>query len=70
MTASFLDIHAAADSGWGAGSDRYLVGRFSTQTFTVPRLSREQDYYLRQYDAASPPRYSRYSTLLHLDYPY
>lgn len=59
-----------ADYGWGAGGDRYLVGRFTTRTFTVPRLSRTQDYYLRQYDAASPPRYSRYSTLLHLDYPY
>jgi hypothetical protein len=59
-----------SDYGWGLAGDRYLVGRFSTQTFTVPRLSREQDYYLRQYDAASPPRYSRYSTLLHLDYPY
>ena len=60
----------SSDYGWGPGGDRYLVGRFSTQTFTVPRLSREQNYYLRQYDATSPPRYSRYSTLLHLDYPY
>ena len=59
-----------SDYGWGPGSDRYLVGRFTTETFTVPRLSREQDYYLRQYDASSPPHYSRYSTLLHLDYPY
>ncbi|MGA9207295.1 MAG: hypothetical protein WB347_05815 [Terriglobales bacterium] len=59
-----------SDYGWGPGGDRYLVGRFTTETFTVPRLSREQDYYLRQYDASSPPRYSRYSTLLHLDYPY
>jgi hypothetical protein len=59
-----------ADYGWGAEGDRYLVGRFSTRTFTVPRLSRVQDYYLRQYDAASPRRYSRYSTALHLDYPY
>jgi len=60
----------SSDYGWGPGSDRYLVGRFTTETFTVPRLSREQNYYLRQYDASTPPRYSRYSTLLHLDYPY
>lgn len=59
-----------ADWGWEPGGDRYLVGRFSTRTFTVPRLSRTQDYYVRQYDASSPPRYSRNSTLLHLDYPY
>jgi hypothetical protein len=57
-----------ADHGWGPEGDRYLVGRFSSRTFTVPRLARTQDYYLRQYDAAS--RYSRYSTLLHVDYPY
>ena len=59
-----------SDYGWGPGGDRYLVGRFSTRTVTVPRLSRSQSYYLRQYDAAAPPRYSRYSTLLYLDYPY
>ena len=60
----------SSDYGWGPAGNRYLVGRFTTETFTVPRLSRKQDYYLRQYDAASPPHYSRYSTLLHLDYPY
>ncbi|MGO9210846.1 MAG: hypothetical protein ACLPXM_05955 [Terriglobales bacterium] len=59
-----------SDYAWGPGGDRYLVGRFSTQAFTVPRLSRKQDYYLRQYDASSPPRYSRYSTALYLNYPY
>ena len=59
----------SSDYGWGPGNDRYLIGRFGTETFTVPRLARKQNYYLRQYDASSPPRYSRYSTLLHLDYP-
>lgn len=57
-----------SDLGWGAENDRNLVGRFSTRIFTVPRLSRSQDYYLRPYDAAW--HYSRYSTLLHLDWPY
>jgi hypothetical protein len=55
------------DSGWGMDNDRNLVGRFSTSTFSVPRLARVQDFYLRQYDAAA--RYSRYSAALHLDYP-
>lgn len=59
-----------SDYGWGPGGNRYLVGRFNSRTFTVPRLTRSQDYYVRQYDATSPPRYSRYSTALHLDYPY
>jgi len=59
-----------SDGGWGSGSNGNLVGRFSTQGFTLPRLSRVQDYYLRQYDASNPPRYSRYSMLVHIDYPY
>ena len=59
-----------SDGGWGAGSNGNLAGRFTTQSFVLPRLSRVQDYYLRQYDASNPPKYSRYSMLLHIDYPY
>jgi hypothetical protein len=58
-----------SDGGWGAGSDGNLAGRFATQTFTLPRLSRVQGYYLRQYDASLPAKYSRNSALLHVDYP-
>ena len=58
-----------SDSGWEPGNDRNLVGRYSTRNFTVPRLTRVQDYWMRQYDASTPRKYSRYSTLLHLDYP-
>ena len=58
-----------SDSGWGPYNDRNLVGRFTTQTFTIPRLSQVQDCYLQQYDASTPPKYSRYSTALHIDYP-
>jgi hypothetical protein len=57
------------DFGWGAENERNLVGHFTTQSFTVPRLSRVQTYHLRQYDASSPRKYSRYSTVLHVDYP-
>jgi hypothetical protein len=57
------------DFGWGQANDRNLVGRFSAQTFTVPRLARTQNYFLRLYDSSSPPRYSRYSAALHVDYP-
>ena len=39
------------------------------KTFTLPRLERVQNYYLRQYDGSSPAKYSRYSVLLHVDYP-
>jgi len=58
-----------SDSGWGPDNDRNLIGRFTSESFTVSRLSRVQDYYLRQFDASTPPRYSRYTAALHLDYP-
>ena len=57
------------DFGWGQDNDRNLAGRFSTQTFTLTRLAAVQNYYLRQYDNSTPPRYSRYTTALHLKYP-
>jgi hypothetical protein len=59
----------AHDFGWGQANDRNLLGRFSTRTFGLPRLARTQDYFMRLYDGSSPPRYSRYSAALHLDYP-
>jgi len=58
-----------SDAGWGPANDRNLVGRFGTQGFTLPRLSRVQSCFLRQYDASVPRKYSRYSTALHVDYP-
>jgi hypothetical protein len=57
------------EGGWGLGNDGNLAGRYTTRTFNLPRLSRVQQYYLRQYDASSPAKYSRYSALLHVDYP-
>ena len=58
-----------SDYGWGEENDRNLAGRFSTRVFTLARLARAQEYYLRQYDGGSPRRYSRHSTLLRVDYP-
>jgi hypothetical protein len=57
------------DYGWGQANDRNLLGRFNTQTFTLSRLARTQNYFLRLYDSSSPPKYSRYSAALHVDYP-
>jgi hypothetical protein len=57
------------DFGWGQANDRNLLGRFTTQTFSLPRLARTQNYFLRLYDSSSPPRYSRYSAALHIDIP-
>ena len=58
-----------SDSGWGPGDGGNLAGRFTTETFVLPRLERAQSYFLRQYDGSSPAKYSRYSALLHVDYP-
>jgi hypothetical protein len=57
------------DYGWGQANDQNLLGRFNTETFTLTRLAEVQDYFLRLYDNSSPPRYSRYSAALHVDYP-
>jgi hypothetical protein len=59
----------AHNFGWGVANDRNLLGRFSTQTFSLARLARSQTYFLRLYDSSSPPRYSRYATALHVDSP-
>ena len=59
----------AHDFGWGISNDRNLLGRFSTETFTLARLARTQSYFLRLYDSSSPPKYSRYAAALHVDYP-
>jgi hypothetical protein len=58
-----------SDRNWGQQADRDLVGRFTTRTFTVTRLTRVVDFFLRQYDAGTPPKYSRNSALVHLDWP-
>lgn len=57
------------DFGWGQANNRNLLGRFNTQTFSLARLARTQNYFLRLYDTSSPPKYSRYSAALHVDYP-
>ena len=59
----------AHDYSWGVSNDRNLLGRFSTQTFSLARLARAQTYFLRLYDSSSPPRYSRYAAALHVDFP-
>jgi hypothetical protein len=58
-----------SDAGWGADNNRNLVGRFASNSFTLTRYARAQTYFLRSYDSSAPPKYSRYSTALHVDYP-
>jgi hypothetical protein len=58
-----------SDEGWGAGYNGNLIGRFTAESFTLTRYAESQDYFLRSYDESTPPKYSRYSTALHVDYP-
>ena len=58
-----------SDSGWGPDNDRNLIGRFSTQTISVPRLGEVQSFFVKQYDGSSPAKYSRNATALHIDVP-
>jgi hypothetical protein len=58
-----------SDEGWGAGYNGNLVGRYTSESFTLTRYARSQTYFLRSYDGSGPPKYSRYSAALHVDYP-
>ena len=58
-----------SDAGWGVGNNRNLVGRFTSSSFTLTRYARAQTYFLRSYDGSGPPKYSRYSAALHVDFP-
>jgi hypothetical protein len=58
------------DAGWGADNNRNLVGRFTSSSFSLTRHARSQTYFLKSYDSSVPPKYSRYSAALHVDYPF
>ena len=58
-----------SDEGWGVGYNGNLVGRFTSESITLTRYARAQTYFLRSYDGSGPPKYSRYSAALHVDYP-
>ena len=57
------------DAGWGAGYNGNLAGRFTSSSFALLRYARAQGYFLRSYDGSEPPRYSRNSAKLYVDYP-
>ncbi len=62
-----FEVRVEGDWGWGLAVDRNLVGRFASRTFTLPRTTAAQEFYLRQFDGSSPPKYSTYTSVLHLD---
>lgn len=50
------------DWAFRPGSDPDLVLRSPVPNFTIPREGPIEQYYIRMYDASTPPVYSRYSS--------
>lgn len=57
------------DNAFMPGEDTGLVMRASTSNMTFARESANDRFYIRAYDAASPPNYSEFSTALFLNLP-
>ena len=51
----------------GPGPD--LVLRSPVPNFTIPRQAAMEQYYIRMYDASTPPNYSRFSSAVFVDLP-
>ena len=62
-----IEVRVEGDWGWGMTTSRNLVGRYTSQTITLPNTGVTQTLYLRQYDASTPPQYSPYSSVLNLE---
>ncbi len=62
-----IEVRVEGDWGWGLTVDRNLVGRYPARSFTLPRTTTTQEFYMRQYDASTPPKYSPYATVLHVE---
>ena len=58
------------DWEFGAGADAAdMVLRSPVRSFSVPRAAQVEQFYLRMYDASSPPLYSRFSSSLFVNAP-
>lgn len=62
-----IEVRVEGDWGWGMTMNQNLIGRYTSQTITLPFTGVTQAFYIRQYDASTPPRYSTYSTVLNLE---
>lgn len=58
------------DFAFMAGEDPYLVLRASQQIMTFSRISANDRFYIRMYDALTPPNYSEFSTALFINLPF
>jgi len=67
ITGGGFEVRVEGDWGWGMTLNQNLVGRYTSQTFTLPNTGVAQSFYLRQYDASTPPQYSPYTTVISVD---
>jgi hypothetical protein len=57
------------DFDFGPGSGADLVLRSPVRGFTIPRAAQLERYFIRMYDAATPPNYSALSAAIFTDLP-
>jgi hypothetical protein len=57
------------DGDFGPSVDQDLVLRSPVRSFTIPRSAQSEEYYVRAYDASTPPVYSRFSSVIAVDLP-
>ena len=57
------------DGDFGQGVDQDLVLRSPVRSFSIPREGQVEHYYVRMYDASTPPLYSRFSSAVFTDLP-
>ncbi len=57
------------DGGFGMGVSQDLVLRSPVRGFSIPREAQIEQYYVRMYDGATPPVYSRFSSAVFTDIP-
>ena len=57
------------DNAFGPGNDADLVMRSAVRNFSFPRAAQLEQFYVRMYDASTPPVYSRFSAAVLLNWP-
>ncbi len=57
------------DGGFGPGAAADLVLRSPVRSFSIPRVSAGERYYVRMYDGSTPPLYSRWSSAVFCNLP-
>jgi hypothetical protein len=59
-----------SDGPFGVGADNVdLVLRSPVRAFSIPRAAQVEQYFIRMYDASTPPLYSRFSSAVFVNAP-